>query len=67
MKFLVKVPATKDVGSYQFSVITGSYGWGLSKAKEALWQYNSARAHDGLEPLTRMPNGTTYTATKRGL
>jgi len=31
-----------------------------SKHKAALWDYNSARAHDGLEPLQRMPNGTKY-------
>lgn len=29
-------------------------------AKSALWDYNSARAHDGLPPLSRMPAGTVY-------
>jgi hypothetical protein len=27
---------------------------------DALSEYNSARAHDGLPPIKRMPSGTTY-------
>ncbi len=34
-----------------------------SKA-DALWEYNSMRAHDGLPPLRRMPRGTKYTRVK---
>ena len=51
------VPPTMEQGSY----------WGIcnehmyeTKHQNALSQYNSARAHDGLEPISRMPNGTTY-------
>jgi len=28
--------------------------------QNALWQYNGARAHDGLPPLKCMPKGTKY-------
>ena len=50
--FKVRVPPTDEQGSFTMLARSRS---------DALWQYNSARAHDGLEPLFRMPNGTTYT------
>lgn len=49
--FNVTVPPTSEQGSY------------VTKAADraaALWDYNSARAHDGLPPLSRMPAGTKY-------
>lgn len=58
MKYIVKVPPTADVGSYQTTTSTG--GLESYRAK-ALWDYNSCRAHDGLAPVKRMPAGTSYT------
>ena len=60
--YLVKVPPTMEMGSYSTKV-TGAYT--QSKEKEALWDYNSARAHDGLRKLKRMPNGTKYIKFKK--
>ena len=57
-KYIVEVPPTMDQGNFKFNVSDGVYE---TAAQDALWQYNSARAHDGQEPLKRMPNGTTYT------
>lgn len=61
MKYDVYVPPTKEQGDYR-TVVSGSYF--ETYRQEALSDYNSARAHDGLEPLTRMPKGTTYTPIK---
>jgi hypothetical protein len=51
------VPPTREMGSY-----TGhaSASHGETLAANALWHYNSARAHDGLPPLSRMPTGRVY-------
>ena len=54
--FNVSVPPTEEQGSFTMLARSRS---------DALWHYNSARAHDGLEPLSRMPNGTVYTRTKK--
>lgn len=51
------VPPTAEVGSYSG---TCSASHGETRAASALWDYNSARAHDGLAPLRRMPAGTVY-------
>ena len=61
MKCKCVVPSTADQGSFT-TICTGSSG--ESFRANALWSYNSARAHDGLEPLSRMPNGTTYQSIK---
>lgn len=50
-RYLVTVPPTTEQGSYKTMA--------TSRA-DALWDYNSARAHDGLPPLSRMPAGTVY-------
>jgi len=55
--YKVTVPPTMEQGSYT----TKAY----SRA-DALWDYNSCRAHDGLPPLARMPNGTVYELIKQG-
>jgi len=47
-----------EQGSYT-TVVSGSYM--QSYRAEALQDYNSARAHDGLAPVSRMPKGTKYT------
>lgn len=57
MKYTVTVPPTAQMGSFK-TVARSSRN--ESAAKNALWDYNSARAHDGLPPLSRMPSGTFY-------
>ena len=56
--YSVKVPPTAEQGSY-VTTVRGS-GYQTHRA-EALQDYNSARAHDGLPPVSRMPAGTVYT------
>lgn len=56
MYYDVTVPPTMEQGSYKCRV-SDVY---TSKAADALSDYNGARAHDGLEPLRRMPKGTQY-------
>ena len=51
-KFSVKVPPTTEMGSFVCNA---------DSRADALWQYNSSRAHDGLEPVKRMPRGTKFT------
>ena len=51
------VPPTREQGSHSG---TASASYGETLAQSALWDYNSARAHDGLPPLARMPAGTVY-------
>lgn len=52
------VPPTWGMGSYK-SACTGYPS--ETYQENALWDYNRARAHDGLPPLTDMPSGTVYT------
>jgi hypothetical protein len=59
MKYQFTVPPTYEMGSYSG---TCSNNYTETYRKNALWDYNSARAHDGLPPLARMPSGTTYRA-----
>jgi hypothetical protein len=54
MKYKVIVPPTKEQGSYKTIVKGPNY------RKEALWDYNHCREHDGLDHVKRMPNGTYY-------
>jgi hypothetical protein len=49
--YIVTVPPTDEQGSHTFTA---------DSRADALWHYNSARAHDGLMPLRRMPAGTIY-------
>jgi hypothetical protein len=58
MKYTVTVPPTMEQGSYKTIVKSGR---SETLAQQALWDYNSARAHDGLPPVSRMPAGTRYT------
>lgn len=62
MRYEVKVPPTAEQGSYK-TIVSSSYYQTYRQA--ALQDYNSARAHDGLPPITRMPAGTKYTALNR--
>lgn len=50
-----------EMGSYKG---TCNPSYQETAAKAALWEYNSARARDGLAPLNRMPVGTRYTTEK---
>lgn len=61
MLYNVKVPPTKEQGSYSTQVRPAGTE---TLAAAALWDYNSARAHDGLPPLRRMPRGTSYTPAR---
>lgn len=57
MHYKFTVPPTMEQGSYRgICSNSGSETY----RKNALWDYNSARAHDGLPPIERMPAGTTY-------
>ena len=62
-KYIVKVPSTRDMGSYGTWVFDNC---GETVAEAALWDYNSARKHDGLPPLKRMPAGTKYRKAHKG-
>lgn len=55
--YLCKVPVTNDQGNASFNC-TATYR-GTYRA-DALQTYNSMRAHDGQEPLARLPAGTTF-------
>jgi hypothetical protein len=57
MKYSVDVPATREQGTF-VTVCEGGYF--ETYRQNALSDYNSARAHDGLPPVKRMPKGTTY-------
>jgi len=63
MKVRLIVPPTREQGSFT-SVITDGYG--MTYREIALAGYNSNRAHDGLPPLSRMPNGTQYIIISKG-
>lgn len=55
-KYVVKVPATMEQSNYELHCSDDI----MSVAAEALFMYNTNRAHDDLLPIRRMPNGTTY-------
>ena len=57
--WICSVPPTVQMSSYKTNCRASNLE---SKEQNALWDYNSARAHDGLSPLPRMPTGTTYKA-----
>lgn len=64
-RYIVKVPPTMEQGSYTTSVTTRGGWFNESISKQALRDYNSARAHDGLPPIKRMPKGTKYIPDKK--
>lgn len=55
--YTVKVPSTDDMSSYT-TTAAGTHSQTVEEC--ALQDYNSARAHDGLPPVKRMPAGTKY-------
>ena len=44
--------------------ITGKAGFGETTRENALWQYNSMRAHDGLAPVSTLPPGSKIISKK---
>lgn len=52
-----EVPPTIEMGSFKGRCRNNH---NLTYQKDALWAYNSAREHDGLPPLSKMPKGTRY-------
>ena len=56
-RYVVTVPPTREMGSYKTRV----HGPMSNARRDALWDYNSARRHDDLPPVDRMPSGTKYT------
>jgi len=63
MRIRYTIPPTPDQGS---CVIIGKGGYGETPARNALWQYNSNRAHDGQAPVSRLPNGTRAERLRAG-
>ena len=57
-KYRVNVPPTMKIGSFT-AIVSNEFD--DTYKKDALWQYNSAREHDNLPPVKRMPKGTKYT------
>ena len=58
--YVFTVPPTWDVGSYK----TRHCGPKSEARLRALWDYNRARAHDDLPPVSRLPRGTKITREK---
>jgi len=56
MKIEYSIPPTRDLGS---CIIVGKESPMESARDNALWEYNSMRAHDGLPPISSLPWGTT--------
>jgi hypothetical protein len=54
---IVIVPPTPDQGG---TTITATSSYMETVAQNALDSYNRMRAHDGQEPLNKMPKGTKY-------
>ena len=61
MKYKVSIPPTTEQGSYK---CIAEAGYNETMRKNALWYYNKAREHDGLPPIKRLPNGTTFEPVK---
>jgi len=59
--YKLSVPPTMEQGGYNIEFTPAP---NETPAACALWHYNSARAHDGLPPLRRMPKGTVYTVKR---
>jgi hypothetical protein len=55
--YVITCPPTREMGSYK----TRHCGPKATARQHALWDYNSARAHDGLGPVKRLPPGTKIT------
>jgi hypothetical protein len=58
MRYKVTFPFMDDMGSY--GPIFASSNTMETKEENALWDLNSARRHDGLPELKRLPAGTKF-------
>jgi hypothetical protein len=58
--YKITTPNTMQVSSHTFT----HKGTKAEAIAYALWAYNSVRAHDGLEPLTKLPRGTVCKGEK---
>lgn len=54
-KIQYTIPPTANVGN---CTIIGVSSTTETARENALWEYNSMRAHDGLQPVGTFPNGT---------
>lgn len=59
MYYKVNFPVTRDMGPYSTIAHESALE---TKEENALWDYNRARAHDGLAPFKQLPKGTTFQA-----
>ena len=56
MRIEYSFPATRSQGPCKIIGVSSP----MESAREnALWEYNSMRAHDGQPPLSELPKGTT--------
>ena len=62
MRIKFHIPPTRDQGSCVIE--TSSKYWLETPNKQALWEYNSMRRHDGQPDVKRLPNGTTQERIK---
>lgn len=60
--YSVAIPATNDMSSYHTNATPSP---SETVEDNALWQYNSARSHDNLPPLKKLPKGYTVTPVYR--
>ena len=58
MKFYVSFPPTNEMSPIDYVVRETSME---TKEEQALWHYNRSREHDGLSPLTELPEGVKFT------
>ncbi len=61
MKNYKVITHMQEISAFTFNV----KGNNIAQAKEAaLWDYNSARAHDNLAPIEKLPRGTRVVCEK---
>jgi len=53
----VTVPPTRDMSEFKTNARESTLE---TKEENALWDYNHARAHDGLRPLKNLPDKTKF-------
>lgn len=56
-RFKAKFPVTAHMSPIDYVVKESAME---TMEENALWHYNSSRAHDGLQPLEHLPSGVTF-------
>ena len=56
-QYVCSIPATGHTTKVEFVVKGNTME---TKEENALWHYNKFRAHDGLNPVTKLPAGTKF-------